>query len=112
VYDTATYPLTIILWATVINCHEAKWRKYYWATFFLSIVSVVYLCVVYESMRGSNDISITGPPSFFLSVVSAVYESMVYESVVYESVVFESVVCTRVWCMVCGVCVQCMVYRV
>jgi K+-dependent Na+/Ca+ exchanger-like protein len=32
------YPLAIILRYTVIDCQEPKWRKYYWVTFFQSIV--------------------------------------------------------------------------
>ena len=32
------YPLAVVLRATVINCQEPKWRKWYWVTFFSSIV--------------------------------------------------------------------------
>jgi Ca2+/Na+ antiporter len=30
--------LALLLWATVIDSNEEKWRKYYWLTFFSSIV--------------------------------------------------------------------------
>jgi K+-dependent Na+/Ca+ exchanger-like protein len=32
------YPLALMLRATVVDCQEEKWRKYYWLTFFQSIV--------------------------------------------------------------------------